>query len=201
MKKVVWPLLIGIILAGGLYLGLAYLDRDPDWMYEAPVTEDNHKYHVHSDFAVYLDGQKFNFGQEKYMTSTDTCAAGSQSHSLHMHDLNGNVAHVHAEVQTWADFFQAINFALTDNSFTTDEGKVYQNEGSKKLRFFVNKQELASLKDYQFKDLDQVLITYGNSSVAVIEQQLNSITKQACIFSKVCPVPEGMILPQENCSA
>lgn len=200
MKKIILPLLLGVFLAGGLYFALDYIDSATNGSYEYPV-EDEHTYHVHSDFAVYLDGQKFNFAEEKYMTSTDACAAAYHSHPLHMHDMNGNVAHVHEEGKTWHDFFATINFELTDTSFKTAEGKEYKNMGDKKLRFFVNKQEIPSLKDYQFQDLDQVLITYGDSSSQVIEEQLNSITKQACIFSKKCPVPEGMILPPENCSS
>lgn len=203
MQKIFIPLVAGIVLAVGVFAGLNYLYPQSTWVPGQPevVQEDPHAYHVHSDFAVYIDGQKFNFAQEKYMTSTDVCHMESSTKKLHLHDMNGDVAHVHEAGHTWTDFFQSLGFEFTDTKLKTDDGKVFANTTDKKWRFFVNGKEISSLKDYQFHDLDQVLFTYGTTDENILQQQISAVTKKACIYSKTCPVPEGVILPPENCSS
>ena len=203
MKKIIVPLLAGVVLAGALFASLNYLYPQSTWIPGQPevIAEDPHAYHVHSDFAVYIDGQKFNFAQEKYMTSTDVCHSEFHAQKLHLHDMNADVAHVHEAGHSWKDFFTSLGFEFTDNRLKIDEGKVYANDGQKKWRFFVNGTEVPSIQDYQFHDLDQVLLTYGNTDKQTIQTQLASVTKKACIYSKKCPVPEGVTLPPENCSS
>ena len=203
MKKTIVPLVSGIVLATILFVGLNYLYPQSTWVPGQPemIQEDPHAYHVHSDFAVFIDGQKFNFAQEKYMTSTDVCHSDFHAKKLHLHDMNPDVVHVHEAGHDWEDFFTSLGFVFTDTQLKTDEGNVYQNAGQKKWKFFVNGVEVPSIQDYQFQDLDQVLFTYGASDEKTIQKQLATVTKKACIYSKKCPVPEGVVLPPENCSS
>ncbi len=195
MKNAIVGLSIGILLVVGGYFGYQYLYS------EAPVDSHHDKYHVHSDFTVFIDGQKFNFAQEKYMTSTDVCKLDYQTKHTHMHDMNGNVAHVHAMGQTWGIFFTNIGFSLADDAMTTEDGTVYKNTDQKKWRFFVNGKAVSSLKDYELQDLDQVLFSYGTGDQKEIDKELVMITKESCIYSGKCPVPEGVHLPEEHCGA
>ncbi len=194
MKQAIVGLSVGILLVVGGYFGYQYL-------YPAQPIEQTEKYHVHSDFAVFIDGERFNFAQEKYMTSTDICKLEYQTRYMHLHDENGDVAHVHKEGQTWKDFFQTLSWTLTDDSLAMDDGKVYKNTATKKWQFFVNGKEVNSIQDYQFQDLDQVLITYGIGEQKEIEKELGMVTKKSCIYSGKCPVPEGVKLPEEHCGS
>lgn len=204
MKKNILPLLVGIVLAAALYFGLSYLYPESTWVPgQSEVTpDDSHAYHVHSDFAMYINGEKFNFSQEKYMISTDVCHIESNTKKLHLHDMNGDVAHVHEAGHTWGDFFASLGFELSDDSVKLDDGRVYKNAGSITWDFYVNGKEVPSLKSYPFKDLDRVLLRYGDTFEQVsIQQEIASVTKKACIYSKTCPVPEGVVLPAENCGS
>lgn len=50
-------------------------------------------------------------------------------------------------------------------------------------------------------DLDRVLLSYGDMTSAQLQTQRDSVSHKACIYSKKCPVPEGVVLPPENCSS
>jgi len=198
MKQAFVGLSIGILLALGGYFGYQYL-------YPAQPIEQIEKYHVHADFAVYLDGKKYNFAQEKYMVSIDVCELENQTKRTHLHDMNDNVAHVHAPDQTWGIFFSNIGFTLTYDLkkdypvLETDEGKVYENG-----RMFVNGKEIpkqTSFNGYEIKDLDQVAFFFGNTNEQIIGDGLAQVTKQSCIYSGKCPIPEGVKLPEEHCGS
>ncbi len=201
MKNAIIGLLVGIIIVAAGYTGYQYFNPEPEWMKIPEVKEDTHDFHVHADFAVYTNGERFNFTQEKYMTSTNVCHAAFQEKHLHMHDMNGDVVHSHEAGQKWSQFFDTIGFKFTDTSLTTDAGTVFKNDGSKKWHFFVNDQEVNTIADREFVDLDRVLITYGDLTSEQLQIQRDAVTRKACIYSKKCPVPEGVVLPPENCSS
>lgn len=202
MKKVVLPLVLGVVLALGVLFALDYAFQEPIPGAPDIVIENPDAFHIHSDFAVFVNNKRMDFAQEKYMTSTDACQhADEDDHALHLHNLNGNVAHAHTPDKTWVDFFDSIGFKLEPTQLTFDDGVVYKNSDSSVWRFYVNGSELTDLQNHVIQDLDKVLITYGNTTEEIIQSQLNSITNEACIFSKKCPLPEGVVLPPENCGS
>ncbi|MCM2325601.1 MAG: hypothetical protein NDI94_04005 [Candidatus Woesearchaeota archaeon] len=51
------------------------------------------------------------------------------------------------------------------------------------------------LGNYEFEDLDKILITYGADTD--VSAQISSITDDACLYSEKCP--ERGSPPTENC--
>jgi hypothetical protein len=201
VRNAIGGLLVGIVLVGVAYGGYVYFNPEPEWMHD-PVAENVvDGFHIHADFAVYIDGKQFNFAQEKYMTSTDVCHVATSEEHLHLHDMNGTVAHSHEDGHTWKDFFGDLNFTFADGTMTTDDDTVYKNDGQKQWHYLVNGQSVQSLAAYKLKDLDRVLLSYGDVAPVELTTQMDSVTHQACIYSKTCPVPEGIVLPPENCSS
>jgi hypothetical protein len=49
--------------------------------------------------------------------------------------------------------------------------------------------------DYEFTDLDRILITYGD--MAGVADQISSVSDLACMYSEKCP--ERGTPPTENC--
>lgn len=199
MKQAIVGLSIGILLVVAGYFGYQYLYPVDDG------TQHHSGYHVHADFAVYIDGQKFNFSQEKYMVSTDVCKLEYQTKHTHLHDMNGDTVHVHQQSQTWGDFFKNIGWTLTSdlkknmNVIETDEGKSFENG-----RMFINGKEISNqeiFNGYEIKDLDKVAFFFGTTTEKNIADGLAQITNKACIYSGKCPVPEGVTLPQEFCGS
>lgn len=164
--------------------------------------------HLHADFAVYLNGERFNFAQEKYMTESKTDA----SRRVHLHDLDGNVIHVHAAGVTLGEFFESIGMKLETTwatetmCLTLDDGTPYcapiwgchpQNgtgeticvdpgPDSPVLHIVVNGQTVEANEDYVLKDLDRVLVSYAKISDD-IQPQIAAVTDTACIQSEKCP--------------
>lgn len=146
--------------------------------------------HTHADFAVFIDGNRIDFSQEKYM-STDT----DPKHPFtHVHDGNGNVMHRHKPGVTIGEFFASLNIKLTPDCFTLDTGEQYCTENSKSWKMFVNGQEVPLSPAFEFQDLDQILLTYGSGDT---QKQLRQLSNDACLYSQTCP--ERGTPPKENC--
>lgn len=149
------------------------------------------KVHEHADFAVYLDGKKFDFTPAKYQSSKEN----PLDPDAHLHDGNGDVTHKHREGITLGYFFKTIGMKFDNQCFATDDGRQYCNSADKKLTMYVNGKENPALGSYEFTDLDRILITYGRNTD--ITTQIDSISGDACLYSEKCP--ERGKPPTENC--
>lgn len=139
--------------------------------------------HDHADFKLYLNGNEYNFSQEKYMSSKNKTI----SNFIHLHDLEGNVIHKHAKGITLGFFFNTIKMKFNSTCFILDNEKSYCNQEDKTLKLYVNGIRNYKYENYEFKDLDKIIINYGNDSNKVINKQINSVSNKACIYSEKCP--------------
>jgi len=144
--------------------------------------------HVHADFKVFLDGKQVNFSQEKYMYDPND----PRKAPMHMHDLNGGVIHKELTGTTLAYFFSTLNMTFNSTCFALDDGSTFCNGNNKTLKLFIkhdggNWERNMEMGDCELLDLDKALITYGAENEAVIKQQEDSVTDEACIFSNKCP--------------
>lgn len=151
------------------------------------------KVHEHADFAVYLDGEKFDFTPGKYQSSEDNPLDAD----AHIHDGVSSVTHKHRKGITLGYFFESIGMTFNDKCFITDEGIEYCNTVDSKLKMYVNGIPNTQFGNYEFTDLDKILITYGNDSESEIGEQMATITDDACLYSEKCP--ERGKPPTENC--
>ena len=68
-----------------------------------------------------------------------------------------------------------------------DNGTQYCNDGDRTLKLYVNGKRNALYGDYEFNDLDRILISYGSDNETVITAQLAAVTDKVCIQSDKCP--------------
>lgn len=128
--------------------------------------------HLHANFKVFLDGKELDFAKPEFMTESKA----DHSKKVHLHDLNGGVAHVHYPGITWKDFFNSLNMKLEGNCLDAEKlGSACD------LHFFVNGNEASSLGEVN--DLDKVLITSSNNP----SSELASVGDDACTYSEKCP--------------
>ncbi|MBI4170907.1 MAG: hypothetical protein HY514_04380 [Candidatus Aenigmarchaeota archaeon] len=164
--------------------------------------------HEHADFAVYINGEKLNFSQDKYMHHETAEEEKSEKHGqqedekAHMHDNVGWIAHKHAADATWGIFFRNINITFNSACFVF-EGSSYCSNETHNLRMFVNGREDFEFGGKKINDLDRVLITFDNSRN--IDAQLNSVTDEACLYSRKCPErgeagSEGCVTGGKQCT-
>lgn len=146
--------------------------------------------HTHADFAVFMDGVKFDFSGEKFMSESESEEAdddheahGHKHHPyFHLHDGVGHVLHMHKPGLPLREFFDSIAFRFN----------------GPKWRMFVNGEETTFDLGYVFKDMDTILFTDSSDDEAV-RTQLEEMTDDACLYSKTCPWRGKP--PIENCIA
>lgn len=147
---------------------------------EPPVLGDVHK---HADFKVYINGEAYNFSQEKYMSSKNK----TLSNFIHLHDMDGTIIHQHMSTITLGQFFQSLEMKFNETCFVLDNGTSYCNNQEKTLKFYVNGKINHQFGKYEFNDLDRILISYGSEDESIINKQIESVTDNGCIQSKKCP--------------
>lgn len=146
--------------------------------------------HTHADFAVWVDGQKIDFSDTKYMSgiSSDEHShdeADEYHHQyLHLHDEVGNVVHRHKPGLTLREFFDSLHFIFP--------------EPVERWTMWINGQQEDFNLDYIFKDMDQILLTNSAGSAQVM-YELEQLTSDSCLYSKTCPWKGDP--PTENCIA
>jgi len=181
-------LIIGFIIVWAVFFATTVLDQTD--RFQKPD-----EFHSHADFKLYVSGDVYNFSQEQFMARKEK----KLSDSVHLHDLNGFVIHKHREGILLSEFFESIGFVFDSECLTVDTGEIYCSANSLNndvegrsankvsLRMFVTGIENFELGKYHFVDLDRILLTYGNEGDSQIQEQMDSVTDEACIFSEKCP--------------
>ncbi len=121
--------------------------------------------HLHADFAIYINNKKIDLSQQKY-----------QVRAQHVHVEDGmEVIHIHAKGIRLGHFLSSIGFKLTGDCITTDTGN-FCTDGKSSLKFYVNGKRNNDFESYEIKDMDKILISYGNESE--LKKQIDSVTKK-----------------------
>ena len=186
-------IVIALIISVGS-IGFVYLNQEENS--QPAILGDTHE---HADFAVYLNGEKLDFAQDKYMSDSEKAL----SNFMHLHDMDGEIIHKHISDADVGFFFFTLDMKFNSTCFVTDDGTAYCEDGSNELKMFVNGVEEPLKNEYVFKDIDQILITYG-SGETIIKDQIQSVTDRACIQSGLCPergdpAAEYSCLSEEGC--
>lgn len=133
---------------------------------------------------------------------------------MHLHDGNGHVMHFHKPGLTLKEFFGSIGVTMTGRCFTLDDFLFAQldqawvkdfaitkevcSNGKFRWTMIVNGKETIMDPTYAPKDMDKILLSYGSSDMVPMEQY-QSMTDDACLYSKTCPWRGSP--PTENCIA
>ncbi len=129
--------------------------------------------HIHADIQVYINWNKIDFSQKKYQLA---------SSFMHFEEGIGDVIHVHATGMTIGQLFKSLRMDL-DSSCVAFEGRDYCNENGNKLKFYVNGNLNSKFDNYVIRDLDKILVSYGNENDSDIQKQLDSVTNLAPRYS------------------
>lgn len=109
-------LIVAIGLIVGTTLGayiIFYSGLDPLNLSHSEVVEEestDEPYHEHVDLRIVVEGQTFNLTQPFFQSDS----YDYRDQHLHLHDDNGDVAHLHQEGATLNDFLRSIDMELSD---------------------------------------------------------------------------------------
>ncbi|HAU99098.1 MAG: Protein-disulfide isomerase [Candidatus Beckwithbacteria bacterium GW2011_GWB1_47_15] len=131
------------------------------------------KVHEHADFALFINGEKTLLQSRPEFFEKDP--------DIHSHKDTEEVIHKHKTGVTLGQ--------LIDSWKTNLPQKVewYLN-GSKQDKDW---------RQYEFKDLDRILLSFSDSGFSPTSKQVSEITDRACVYSEKCP--ERGKPPTENC--
>lgn len=190
--------IVGLLIGAAAFGGYVYYEI-------ATLPPDD--FHEHADFAVFLNGERFDFEQDEYMSDLLPCdleetsfipaalAHGEISHGyanereyLHLHGGDGSVVHVHKAGMTWGGFFRSLEMIFNDDAFVDDSGTVYEVDDANEFVYIVNGERVDSLVDREIRDLDRVLISYGaiDRDESEIMSEYGRISNDACLSSLSC---------------
>ena len=198
----IWLPIVALLIAAVVVLAVLLVLNSGD---DGPVTvvcepgtpgcELRQSVHWHADFALYINGKRYDFNQERFFSTTDE----ELSENVHLHEPF-LVVHVHREGTTWREFFHSLGFELTDQCLTTPEGDTYCTSETERLSFIVNGVRVDGLAFQDITDIDRALISFGDESDEELRQQYAEVNDEACILSGLCVerIPEGG-LPPEAC--
>ena len=135
--------------------------------------------HIHADWKFYINGEPFDFADKSHMERMRS----NQPVSSFIHvdsgapapEKTGDVLHMHATgIPLWV-FFNSIGMGFNKDCITSETKEKFCNQGNKKLKLYVNGKPSNEFENYVFKDLDKILISYGDENQQEIQNQLNSI--------------------------
>lgn len=136
--------------------------------------------HIHADWKIYINNKPLDLSDGAHMERI--VSNKSVSSFIHVDsgspppEKTGDIIHMHAKnVPLWI-FFESLGMKITDRCLILDSGGKYCNGEKNKLRMFINGIENKEFGNYIFKDLDKILITYGDDNEEAIKKQISSIT-------------------------
>ena len=196
MKKLI--ALVGILIIGFVAWG-KMRPHDPY------AVANPHPNHTHTDFAIWMDGERMDFSDPDLMSGTSsdetTHDEAEERHDpyLHLHDEIGHVIHRHKPGLTIGDFFGSIQIGISGECYASfaplEDGELC---GDNPFRMFVNGEEMPVTMEYVYEDLDQILFTNADTEEEV-QKELQQMTDDACLYSQRCPWRGEP--PAENCIA
>lgn len=148
--------------------------------------------HIHADVKMYINDAVYDLGQDKYQSTDEQ----ELDEHVHFHDNNGNIIHLHTAGVTLPDFFETLGIIMSNDCVVVD-GRSYCGTTGDVVEYYVNNIPQEAIDEYVIADEDRILITINPSGQQAIEQQLKSVTDEACIYSETCP--ERGSPPTEGC--
>lgn len=147
-----------------------------------PGCELRQKIHEHADLALFIRGERFDFGKEQFIS-----VEGKElSPNVHIHEPRYTVVHVHREQTTWDEFFRSLGFELTDTCIKLPGGEALCGNDRETLKFVVNGVRVDTIMFEDIQGLSRVLISFGPESDEEVMRQYGQVTDEACIPAGVC---------------
>lgn len=157
-------ILLGVLL-GVLALGAARFVATP---WPDPT-------HYHANWAIYVDGQRLDLSDERYMEDIAACAGDDRiapEQRVHMHEGVDDVVHVHHGGVTWGHFLTNLGWSAGDDWIELDDGRRLDDGPDGRLVFVVNGFVVPGLRDRLIASGDRVLIAWGGMPEDAVVAQL-----------------------------
>lgn len=147
------------------------------------------KVHYHANFAVAIDGVKYDFSPDRYMEEIAGCYktdVDRPQDRVHLHEKNGDTIHVHAWGVAWGHLFANIGWTVGSWVVWIDNGKIYGLGDDYKVRAVVNGEVLPIEKviNMGIVSEDRLLLDISRDSDEIVKGRINMVKTDATEFNQ-----------------
>lgn len=140
--------------------------------------------HYHANWAVFLNGQRLDLSSDRLMEDVANCKADpthvSPEERVHMHNGDADAVHVHDAGATWGHLLANIDFGVGDDYLVTHTGDRLLTGAGRTLKFVLNSQPIASIRNVGIDRGDRLLISYGAEPLdTVVRTQFPNVASTA----------------------
>ncbi len=128
--------------------------------------------HSHAALLVKIFGDTFDF---------DGPAFQIKSSWIHFEGRDGSTIHKHATGVTLGYLFETLAIGLDDQCYVFPDGKQFCTNEDYTLKFFINREQVSDIRDYEIQEDDRVLIVFGAETPEEIEAYLLQLDNQELI--------------------
>ena len=160
----------GILIGMLVILGIRFVS------YEPPKDV-----HYHANFAVYVDDKQEQFSNPLLYEEISECSISTEEkpgERAHLHENIKDVVHVEDSAVTWGNFFQNINWNVSDKYLDTSEDLLVNTE-TKKVTYVLNGEEVSNITNKVIGDKDRLLVSYGTATKDEINKQFSTVASSA----------------------
>ena len=160
---------IAVIVGYSAYLFANMTETAPGGPPEAGALGSEHS---HAGILVKIFGDTFDFSAPAYQI---------KSSWIHFEGNDGTTIHKHATGVKIGYLFETLRLGLDDKCFEFQDGRSFCSNDDYTLRFFVNGEQVNDIRDYELKEDDKILISYGAETQEEIQSQLLELEAQQLI--------------------
>lgn len=160
----------GVLIGMLVILGIRFVS------YEPPK-----EVHYHANFAVYVDDKQEQFSNPLLYEEISECSISTEKkpgERAHLHENIKDVVHVEDSAVTWGNFFQNINWNVSDKYLDTSENLLVNTE-TKKVTYVLNGEEVSNITNKVIGDKDRLLVSYGTATKDEINKQFSTVASSA----------------------
>jgi hypothetical protein len=128
--------------------------------------------HSHAAIMVKIFGDTFEFASPAFQI---------KSSWIHFEGNDGSTIHKHATGVDLGYLFDTLSIGLDDQCYIFPDGKSFCTNEDYTLKFFVNREQVDDLRDYEIIEDDRVLIQFGSETPEETEEHLLELDSQQLI--------------------
>lgn len=128
--------------------------------------------HSHAALLVKIFGDTFEFSGPAFQI---------KSSWIHFEGRDGSTIHKHATGVDLGYLFETLAIGLDDQCYVFPDGKQFCSNEDYKLQFFINREQVPDIREYEIVEDDRVLIVYGGETPEEIEKYLLQLDNQVLV--------------------
>ena len=128
--------------------------------------------HSHAALLIKIFGDKFDFSSPAYQVGAP---------QTYIEERDGSTIHKHVTGITLGYIFETLNMGLDDRCYRFTDGREFCSNKDYKLKFFINREQVPDIREYEIRDDDRILIVYGNETPKEIDVYLMKLENQEII--------------------